>query len=149
MTNILIVCMGNVCRSPAAQMILNHLNCKKYQYEINFRSAGILNMPGKPMHKLSKKFLDESGVLCSFHSSNTLNEKKASWADLIYFFDFEIYDSLIKQFPKHKKKFQLLGKYNNGLIIQDPIKMNKKEYALVMKNLYTSCQLTLDKLKNE
>lgn len=130
-------------------MILNHLNCEKYQYEINYRSAGIFNMPGKPMHKLSKKFLIENSIPITFHSSNTLNDKKVSWADLIYFLDFDIYDNLTKQFPKHKKKFQLLGKYNNGLIIQDPIKMSKKEYALVMKNLYTSCQLTLEKFKNE
>lgn len=143
MTNILIVCMGNVCRSPAAKIILNHLNNLNYKHEMSFDSAGILNLPGKPMDKRSIKFLNENGIKNFFHSSSTLNEKKASWADLIYFFDFEIYDHLIKKFPKHKNKFQLFGKKNNGLIINDPINVSKKDYAFIMKNVYTSAHLNL------
>ena len=92
---------------------------------------------------ISNRAQNENGIKKIFHSSSTLNEKKASWADLIYFFDFEIYDHLIQKFPKHKSKFQLFGKNYNGLIINDPINVSKKDYAFIMKNVYTSAQLNL------
>ena len=46
--NVMIVCVGNICRSPMAEMLL-----AKQQPQLNVFSSGIGTLPGKPADQFS------------------------------------------------------------------------------------------------
>ncbi|HAQ28098.1 MAG TPA: phosphotyrosine protein phosphatase, partial [Pseudomonas sp.] len=62
--NILIICVGNVCRSPVAEVLLTH---KLQGTNRSISSAGIGALVGNPMDKTAHEVLQENGLECLGH----------------------------------------------------------------------------------
>jgi protein-tyrosine phosphatase len=84
MREILVLCIGNICRSPMAEGLL-----KRALPDRIIRSAGVGALIGKPADPLSVKLMDEEGVDISDHCAQQVSSRLISQADLILVMDLE------------------------------------------------------------
>ncbi|HEF5873621.1 TPA: low molecular weight phosphotyrosine protein phosphatase [Burkholderia cenocepacia] len=78
MNRILVVCTGNVCRSPAAQALFSRALPGR-----TVESAGIAAIGGMPIDPLMNELLIARGLAPSPHRARRLDDRVCRWADLI------------------------------------------------------------------
>lgn len=114
--NILVVCIGNICRSPMAEALLQQRFPNK-----NIDSAGIGALVGHAADPASIAIMQDQGIDITSHTAKQIDEKLAQKADLI----FTMSDSQTKwiedNFPFCRGKTFKLGHWN-GKDIADPYK---------------------------
>jgi protein-tyrosine phosphatase len=77
--NILVVCIGNICRSPIAEALL------KEQYpQKHIDSAGLSAVVGNPVDSNSQAVMDLYDIDMSNHIAKQISEKLVMKADLIF-----------------------------------------------------------------
>lgn len=112
--NILLLCTGNVCRSPMVEGMLREL---MPTHEIF--SAGLCALEGAPADPLALELMWQSGIDISEHRARNI----ASWmmreADLVLTMDEAQKQFVISRFPAAGKKIERLGDVCN-LDIPDP-----------------------------
>jgi protein-tyrosine phosphatase len=79
--HILVVCVGNICRSPMAEALLR--NALRGQEEITVESAGLGALVGHPASDYAVELMDERGIDISSHRAQQLTPDLVSNADLI------------------------------------------------------------------
>ncbi|WP_300766439.1 low molecular weight phosphatase family protein [uncultured Bifidobacterium sp.] len=81
---ILVVCIGNVCRSPLAELLL-----KRYleRTSVIVESAGIRGLPGHGIDHSSARLLDRVGIDSDSFRSRRLTRQMVESADLILCFE--------------------------------------------------------------
>jgi protein-tyrosine phosphatase len=84
MKNILVICIGNICRSPMAEALLKEALPNRFVY-----SAGLGAMIGKPADPLSVQLMAEQGIDISAHRAQQISTPLVSQADLILVMDSE------------------------------------------------------------
>lgn len=76
--NILVVCVGNICRSPMAEYFL-----KQHYPHLNIFSAGISGMIGHSADAKAIQCMAELGIDMSDHIAQKLNSEHLKRADLV------------------------------------------------------------------
>ncbi|PYZ96095.1 hypothetical protein CR205_17145 [Alteribacter lacisalsi] len=109
MKNILFVCTGNTCRSPAAEAVYRK-KAKEASLETDVKSAGMYGMPGMGLSQGSRNALDERNIPHS-HQSQTVTEELLDWADLVLTMTQDHKRRLIEQFPHMNKIVYTLKEY--------------------------------------
>lgn len=79
--HIIVVCVGNICRSPMAEAVLR--NALSGQEEIIVESAGLGALVGHPASDYAVELMDERGIDISSHRAKQLTPELVSKADLI------------------------------------------------------------------
>ena len=59
--NILVVCTGNICRSPIAEVQLRDYALRR-QRDIQVKSASVLGLVNKPAHRHAQAVVKEVGL---------------------------------------------------------------------------------------
>lgn len=91
---ILMVCLGNICRSPLAEGILQH-KAKAHHLDIEVDSAGTGNYHiGEAPHVLSQKVAKENGVTITSQKCRQFNKTDFEIFDKIYVMDSENYNEV-------------------------------------------------------
>jgi protein-tyrosine phosphatase len=83
MLNVLLVCTGNICRSPMGHGILADLSTRQYDGEIVVRSAGTWARKGSPATREAHAAAKATGIDISRHKASPFSRELADWADLI------------------------------------------------------------------
>jgi protein-tyrosine phosphatase len=84
MKNILVLCIGNICRSPMAAGMLEHALPGR-----TVRSAGISALIGKPADPFSVQLMTEAGIDITTHRAQQISQALVTEADLIFVMDAE------------------------------------------------------------
>jgi protein-tyrosine phosphatase len=84
MKRLLVLCIGNICRSPMAEGLLKRA---LPGYEV--RSAGIGAMIGRPAEPFAIQLMAERNVDISEHRAQQISTQLVAWADLILVMDQE------------------------------------------------------------
>ena len=84
MKNILVVCIGNICRSPMAEALL-----KQALPNHTISSAGIGALVGKPADPFSVQLMAEQGIDISEHRAQQVSLDIVGRAELILVMDKE------------------------------------------------------------
>ncbi len=82
MKNVLVICIGNICRSPMAEGIL-----RATLPEVNVASAGIGALIGQPADDAAKRLMSEINIDISSHIAQQINQLLCRQADLILVMD--------------------------------------------------------------
>ncbi len=79
--HILVVCVGNICRSPMAEALLRE--ALRGQEEITVESAGLGALVGHPADEHAVELMSEQGVDITAHRARQLHPDMVAAADLI------------------------------------------------------------------
>lgn len=118
---ILIVCMGNICRSPAAEYLFRQ---RVNGRGIQLHSAGLSAVVGDPMDATVMRLLSESGIDGSPHRAHQLTPPMLIHADLVLGMEKSHVDAMVELAPAARGKVFLIDKWVDGRDIPDPYRQH-------------------------
>lgn len=124
---ILIVCTGNICRSPAAEGLLKHY-LKTTHPEVIIESAGTHALVGMPADQNVTEILQESNIDVTTHRARQLKHELIGWSDLILVMEKSHMQEIMARFPTATGKVISIGKWKN-IEIPDPYRQSKTVFA--------------------
>ena len=131
--NILIVCIGNICRSPMAEGMLKQALTASGKGDCLVSSAGLGALVGRPPDKKACQLMLEKDLDISGHRARQLNKDMIRKADLILVMETS-HKSAIEEFePCAKGKVFRLGNWGD-YDIPDPYQQNLPAFV-ISKNL--------------
>ena len=128
--NILVVCMGNICRSPIAERILQK---KLPGHRVS--SAGINALAGKDADFQAIKTALKHGVVVAGHTARQLPPEMCNAADLVA-------DIL----PSARGKTILLAQWLPKKNIPDPFKQSSEMFEAVFQQIQSAAETWAEKL---
>ena len=148
MKNVIFVCHGNICRSPAAEWIMKHL-LAKYEMQNNFNitsRATSREEIGNDIYPPMKRELLNRDIYFEHHSANQITQKDYDWADYIFYMDNNNFQYLNYLFRDSKHKFHLISEYSKNIDnIDDPWYSN--EFEEVVDQLLICCNDIIKNIK--
>ena len=85
MTNILFICLGNICRSPMAEFVMRDL-VEKAELSARFSIASAATSReelGNPVYPPARRKLAEHGIACEGHAARQLTRADYEASDLL------------------------------------------------------------------
>jgi protein-tyrosine phosphatase len=125
---VLFICTGNMCRSPAAELLLRHYGAAGFEA----RSRGLGVQPHYGLHPKMAALLKEEGVADLAHKASLVTEPDVDWADLIIAMEEGQLDALGELFPQSLRKSRLLIE---GEDLEDPIHKNEAKFRAVFEKI--------------
>ncbi len=154
MTKLLMVCMGNVCRSPMAQMVTSHMvEQAGMARQIQVDSAGTHASPHKgPADWRVKTALSGRGYAIGNGRSRHVTEQDFSRYDLILAMDRENLNDLMRLCPAgHAHKLHLFLEFAQGAgacEIPDPYYGSVEGFERVLDLCEAGARGLVDRLRN-
>jgi len=128
---VLLVCYGNICRSPMAEGFLNvMLERNGRSEEVKVLSAGLNAVGGTPTAEAIETMRQE-GIEISGSMSRQLTKKLIEEADLILTMEKRYKDDILSRHPKAKGKVFTLKEFageTGNLDIEDPYGKGMEAY---------------------
>jgi protein-tyrosine phosphatase len=132
---VLIVCTGNTCRSPMAQVLLQariaaRLGCTAGELEergIMILSAGVSAGEGGPASPEAVQAMQQRGLDLTHHESRTVNDVLVRFADLVLTMTQGHRDALLAHWPEAAQKTALLGRDAGD--VSDPVGGALQDYV--------------------
>ena len=152
--HVLFVCMGNICRSPAAEGILKHLAKKHPDLNIAVGSCGIgdWHIGAAPDHRMQ----ETSKARGIYLTSQAQQFKKSFFEQFDYILasDKEVRNNLYHYAttPEEKAKIGLMTDYSSvykGQEVPDPYYQPGGAFELVMDILEDSCTGLLEHIQSQ
>ena len=149
---ILVVCLGNICRSPAAEAILAHLFEKEGSHNVVVDSCGLGAWHvGRPPDMRMQEAARKRGYQLS-KRARMLSDEDFEDFDFIFAVDQMIFDELHERAKgvDQKGKIHLLTEYSacfQGESVPDPYQGRFFEFEHVLDILEESCRGIVDKYK--
>ena len=123
---ILVVCTGNICRSPMAQGYLCDVLARKGKSEIQVASAGMLQWAQQPASDPAIEVCQEHGIDIRQHRSSVLSQNMVMSQDIILVMETRHALAVSDLCPSRGARVYLLGEFSAedpGQEIDDPIGM--------------------------
>lgn len=125
MQNILVICIGNICRSPMAEGLL-----KQALPGTSIRSAGLGALVGSPADPFSVQIMAEQGIDISAHRAQSISTRMVQEADLILTMDLEQKQRVEADYVGSRGKVFRLGEFDK-LDIADPYRQGIGRFRAV------------------
>ena len=102
----LVLCHGNICRSPfAAALLASRLP------SLEVRSAGLRAAVGDPADATAARCAQRRGISLAAHRSARVDDASLAWADLVLVMQGTHVAELTSQWPHHRDRVRLLGDF--------------------------------------
>jgi len=147
--NILIVCTGNMCRSPMAEHLLRKMAADAGMERVAVESAGIAPAADRSIPPEALRALAVEGVDAAAHKPKGLDAKMVRKADLILAMEPAHRAYVMTKFPEAAGKVHLLTLYagikrHDG--VADPYGGSDEDYGRAMADIKAALQSILKKL---
>ncbi|MBL4249297.1 low molecular weight phosphotyrosine protein phosphatase [Vibrio fluvialis] len=143
--NILVVCVGNICRSPSGERVLQTLLPSKH-----IASAGIgaekSRLVGKPADEIATQVAAEHGVDLSNHRAQQLTSALCGQYDLILVMEKGHLEVLTAIAPEARGKTMLFGQWIGQKDIPDPYRQSKEAFDYAYNLIEQAAQAWAKKL---
>ena len=126
---ILIVCVGNICRSPTAEYLLRQRLGDAHASEVS--SAGLSAMTGYPMDATALQLLREHGVDGARHRARQLNTALLRQSSLILAMEKSHVAEIGRMAPEASGKVFMLSRWDGGSDIPDPYRQQRVAFEHV------------------
>jgi len=125
--NILVVCIGNICRSPMAEALLR----ARAPAGVTVHSAGIGALSGSAADPIACALMVERGIDISAHRGRQIDADMIRNADLILVMEHGHQKHLQAIAPASHGKVQLLGRWTEHEIA-DPYRQPRARFETVL-----------------
>lgn len=126
--NILVICVGNICRSPSAEFLFRQ---KLRHRDIQVHSAGLKAMVGYPMDDNAMRMLEARGIDAATHRARQLEPAMLREADLVLAMEREHLAAVSRLAPEASGKLFLLDKWRDASDIPDPYRRSPQVFEHV------------------
>lgn len=133
---VLVVCDGNICRSPTAAALLHH----KLGPAKQISSAGLVALEGHDMDATARAVARERGYDCGPHEGRLLSRELCHQADLILVMERRQRERLGQRFPEVLGKTMLMGHWLGGEEIPDPYRQDRAVFEQVFDRLAATAE---------
>lgn len=138
--NILVVCVGNICRSPILEALL------KQQYpNKHVESAGLSAVVGNGVDPKSQQVMTPYNIDMSKHVAKQIDEKLVKKADLIFTMSDGQTKWIEERWPHCRGKTFKIG-YWNDKNIADPYRHELALFEVARKDIVESLKPWIDKI---
>ena len=142
--NVLMVCLGNICRSPLAQGVFESM-CKDFRIKVD--SAGVANYhTGYPPDERSIYIAQKNGIDISMQKARQIGTDDFNNFDYIFVMDKENYHSVNELFSYHKAN-SIIQLLNDPFEIEDPYYGDDEGFKIVYDKIYQGCKRVLNNWK--
>ena len=129
--NILVVCIGNICRSPMAEFFL-----KQQHPDLNIESAGISAMVGHPADPKAIACMDAQNIDIRSHIARQINADLIKKSDLILVMSHNQQKHIEQTWPFAKGKVFRLGHWQS-INVPDPYQHDQAFFEDTCRNIQT------------
>jgi len=126
--HILVVCTGNICRSPMAEVLLQR-QLQQAGRGVEVRSAGVGALVNYPADAPARDRMQARGLDLAEHRARQFTSELARWADLILVMDAQHREAVVDIEPAARGKTFLLGHWIGGKEVPDPYKQPDEVYT--------------------
>ncbi len=116
--SILVICSGNICRSPFGEGYLRHRLAQMSLQDVLVRSAGTLGIVGSPASADSIALAADEGFDLSSHRSSAVTADGLDEAEIVLVMERAHQEALRERFPNESHRVRLLSEYHAS--VQDP-----------------------------
>lgn len=127
---ILIVCVGNICRSPTAEFLFRE---KLKHRDIHISSAGLKALVGRPMEDNAMQILKEHGIDAAGHRARQLDAAMLREADLVLAMERGHLSVVSRSAPEVSGKLFLIDKWIEADDVPDPYRHSR----IVFEHVHT------------
>ncbi|WP_413501254.1 low molecular weight protein-tyrosine-phosphatase [Psychrobacter maritimus] len=138
--NILVVCVGNICRSPMAEALL-----KQHYPDKAIDSAGVGALVGHPADPAVLEIMKEQQLDISNHVAKQIDEELAKNADLIFTMSDGQTKWIEERWPFCRGKTFKLGHWQDKNIA-DPYKHDMNAFKVAYQDIVDSLEQWADKI---
>lgn len=137
---VLIVCKGNICRSPLAESYMK-MRLTEQNRSVEVSSAGLETSPGKAAHPLARLVAQRDGVSLNGHTTTPLKRELVAKADIVLVMEARHLEALARTYPEAAGKVVSLGRFNgNGRTeIFDPFGGTLKDFEACYGTIRECC----------
>jgi len=139
--NILVVCVGNICRSPSGEYLLKSLLPNKH-----IASAGVGALVGKPADKLACQVAKENGISLMGHQGRQLTSALCREFDLILVMEQGHINAVTNIAPEARGKTMLFSQWLQKQDIPDPYRQSKEAFDHAYSLIEASAKAWAQKL---
>ena len=128
--SVLVLCTGNICRSPYAEAVLKHR-----APSISVDSAGLSAMVDYEADATGQAVARDRGIDMSGHKAKQVTRPLIGQSDLILVMDDEHLSRLHRKYPDSRGKSFKLGKLKGDKNIVDPYLKSQNFFELVFNEI--------------
>ncbi|RPH29055.1 low molecular weight protein-tyrosine-phosphatase Wzb [Buttiauxella warmboldiae] len=123
---ILVVCVGNICRSPTAERLL-----KSYQPTLTVTSAGLGALVGKGADEAAVRVAQQHNLSLEGHCAKQVSGRMCREYDLILAMEKRHISALCEMAPEMRGKVMLFGHWDAQREIPDPYRKSRDAFEAV------------------
>ena len=141
--HILVVCVGNICRSPMAEALLRH---ELRGQEIAVESAGLGALVGEPASEHAVDLMRERGIDIMSHRGQQLTPELVAGTDLILVMESRHKRVIEENEPVARGKVFRLGEWQD-LEIADPHRLPREAFEEALQMIDRGVADWVERLK--
>lgn len=134
--SILVVCVGNICRSPVGERSL-----QGRLQSLNIKSAGIAALVGHGADEMSSRAAAERGLSLAEHTARQFTVTMANDYDLILVMEAGHKHEIIKLAPHLSGKIMLFDHWNGSKGIADPYRKPIEAHQCAINLILTAADM--------
>lgn len=139
-SGVLMVCTGNICRSPMAAALLH-----ARRPDLAVASAGVAALVGEPPPPEAVELMAARGLDISGHRARQLDAGLVRGFDLLLVMEQGQADWVTRSFPFSRGRVQRLGRWREH-DIADPFRRPREAYAAALADIEACLQDWLDRI---
>jgi len=141
--SVLVVCVGNICRSPLGERAL-----RKALPDLRIESAGIAAVVGHEADRTAGEAAAEAGIDLSGHVARQLTGALGAEYDLILVMEPGHRSEISKRWPQLSGRVMLFDQWTGGRGIEDPYRRSPELHRSVRDKILTAADGWVARLKS-